>query len=504
MGSGRAAHGGAQWCLGPLRSNGMSSRALYLAIGALFGVWLVLGARYDMQLAHVPQAVSENTEIPPTTPLTQLKDARLMRYCSPAVSSGAEGLRPAALAESGLQLRSVVLTIRHGDRSAIFEVAGSLPPAGGQGYSCAPGNLSSLWKNLPKRFRAISTAEGQPLREEMLRPKLKEGSSLASECAPGQLTARGFRQHLELGAHLNGAYREFLAALQRHDRGRLYVRSTDYPRTVTSAAALLTSLLPTWSDRIDIEVHEEESAEVMHGVGLKTSSKAGDGKAERIERGTCKAAVRHSAAQFDAWRQPVEEYAQLERLFGPVARTHAVCDFADSMYAATCHALPLPCGPGGCVQPELANAVAQRADEFYCERFSGSEGGEVATSLAFYPFLRELLSLLKEATTLDAAPSLAVFSGHDTVIAPLLSALGAYHRFCEWPSYASRIAFELYSRPMSKAHVVFYVRVLFNGEQLYGLRGCPEGEELCELEDFARGVESLLGGAPDLRAACEA
>ncbi|CAE8590548.1 unnamed protein product, partial [Polarella glacialis] len=109
-----------------------------------------------------------------------------------------------------------------------------------------------------------------------------------------------------------------------------------------------------------------------------------------------------------------------------------------------------------------------------------------------------------EATTLDAAPSLAVFSGHDTVIAPLLSALGAYHRFCEWPSYASRIAFELYSRPMSKAHVVFYVRVLFNGEQLYGLRGCPEGEELCELEDFARGVESLLGGAPDLRAACEA
>lgn len=39
----------------------------------------------------------------------------------------------------------------------------------------------------------------------------------------------------------------------------------------------------------------------------------------------------------------------------------------------------------------------------------------------------------------------AFFSGHDTVIAPLLAALGAYD--CRWPPYASHVAFELWSKP---------------------------------------------------------
>jgi hypothetical protein len=43
---------------------------------------------------------------------------------------------------------------------------------------------------------------------------------------------------------------------------------------------------------------------------------------------------------------------------------------------------------------------------------------------------------------------MTVFSGHDTVIAPVLSALGIYRhpRFCRWPQYASRIIFEVYER----------------------------------------------------------
>ncbi|CAN0385483.1 unnamed protein product, partial [Hapterophycus canaliculatus] len=38
-----------------------------------------------------------------------------------------------------------------------------------------------------------------------------------------------------------------------------------------------------------------------------------------------------------------------------------------------------------------------------------------------------------------------LFSGHDTVVAPLLAALGAYD--CRWPPYASHVAFELWSKP---------------------------------------------------------
>jgi len=424
---------------------------------------------------------------------------RLAEYCHPPVDSGTEGHPPLA----ALELRAVVLTVRHGDRSAIHSIPGSLPPKGG-GFSCSPEDLDAVWRDLPARYRVISTATLAPI-ERPFRPQLREGST--SECAPGQLTARGFRQHLALGTHLHEAYKEFLAGLERSG-GRLYVRSTDYPRTIGSAAALLTSLLPPslWPARIDIEVNEDEAAEIMHGVGTKSSSKAaGDGAAERVIEGSCRVSVRRSAAQFDAWKRP-KEYARLRTLFGEAAVGRAVTDFADAMFAATCHRLPLPCGAGGCADHQLAEALAHRADEYYCARFAGAEGGAVATQLSFYPFLHEVLGLLQEAAPAGSVPSLAVFSGHNTVIAPLLSALGVYWgRLCRWPPYASRISFELYRSPQvgvdgSAQH---FMRVLFNGEALVGMRGCGAGE-LCPLEDFAQGVASLLGGASDLAAACAA
>lgn len=45
----------------------------------------------------------------------------------------------------------------------------------------------------------------------------------------------------------------------------------------------------------------------------------------------------------------------------------------------------------------------------------------------------------------DSGTKFALFSGHDTVIAPVLAALGAYD--CRWPPYASHIVFELWSKP---------------------------------------------------------
>ncbi|CAN0552189.1 unnamed protein product, partial [Ectocarpus sp. 8 AP-2014] len=45
----------------------------------------------------------------------------------------------------------------------------------------------------------------------------------------------------------------------------------------------------------------------------------------------------------------------------------------------------------------------------------------------------------------DNPTKFALFSGHDTVVAPLLAAFGAYD--CRWPPYASHVAFELWSKP---------------------------------------------------------
>ncbi len=49
---------------------------------------------------------------------------------------------------------------------------------------------------------------------------------------------------------------------------------------------------------------------------------------------------------------------------------------------------------------------------------------------------------------------LSVLSGHDTVIAPILSALGVYRSasLCYWPGYASRIVFELWKPTSHSVH----------------------------------------------------
>jgi hypothetical protein len=50
---------------------------------------------------------------------------------------------------------------------------------------------------------------------------------------------------------------------------------------------------------------------------------------------------------------------------------------------------------------------------------------------------------------------LSIFSGHDSVIAPVLSALGVYRYggpLCTWPGYASRVVFELWMHKDGKSN----------------------------------------------------
>lgn len=55
---------------------------------------------------------------------------------------------------------------------------------------------------------------------------------------------------------------------------------------------------------------------------------------------------------------------------------------------------------------------------------------------------------LQKTLSGESSIKFALFSGHDTVVAPLLAALGAYN--CRWPPYASHVAFELWSKSSAR------------------------------------------------------
>eukprot|EP00903_Cladosiphon_okamuranus_P016088 g14852.t1 len=351
---------------------------------------------------------------------------------------------------SGLELRQLQVTIRHGDRSAIHE----LPNANEKRWKCQPFSeeIRRKWEDV-SRFSVVNV-DGRPL-ERPLTPAVYEKddvSQLGREfqnqagvwCKQGQLTETGIRQHLALGDQMRKAYQDVLGG---GDLGseEIYIRSTDYTRTLESAAAFLMSFFPG-SYGMTIITDQDANAEVMHGIGLKAiGSERGGGGPEKITLGACDRAAKLSQAQIREFKPRTDVVADLEHLFGEEVLELKMTSIADSMHALSCHNMTLPCSDKGCVSPNLALSVMAEADRQMCMKYNGASGGGEASMLSLYPFTHEILTNMREALSGETSMKFALFSGHDTVVAPLLAALGAYD--CRWPPYASHVAFELWSKP---------------------------------------------------------
>jgi hypothetical protein len=80
--------------------------------------------------------------------------------------------------------------------------------------------------------------------------------------------------------------------------------------------------------------------------------------------------------------------------------------------------------------------------------------------------LKEKLS--DKVTNRDKDLKYALFSGHDTTVAPLLGLLGVFDGY--WPPYASNVVFELLDDETAAER--WSVRLLYNDRELT-IPGCP-------------------------------
>ena len=158
-----------------------------------------------------------------------------------------------------------------------------------------------------------------------------------------------------------------------------------------------------------------------------------------------------------------------------------------------------------------------------------------------YPFLSEIASLLSDVPgdvmnlqglnqpSTPLSPTrptneLVVYSGHDTVIAPVLAALGIYkskilseYEKCKWPPYASRIVFEVWSHIVNN---VKGIRVLYNGKPVTQaipsctrenksrkLRGANhndfKNDEICPIELFLEQIDQILENKQSYQSLCQ-
>ena len=193
---------------------------------------------------------------------------RSLHYCALKTAPGSEGVLHDQPRE--LTLKHLLVTVRHGDRSAIHKMPGSAVSDEiryGKKYLAKEALLYRSKMMMSFKLKVISDDESRRLsssgvsnvtatsnREGQKHERLLSDESLDSlndsyvfhrgdfNLMQGQLTSRGFMQHINLGKLLRRSYLAFISSNINSSKN-LYVRSTRYDRTIQSAAGLLIALL---------------------------------------------------------------------------------------------------------------------------------------------------------------------------------------------------------------------------------------------------------------------
>ena len=110
------------------------------------------------------------------------------------------------------------------------------------------------------------------------------------------------------------------------------------------------------------------------------------------------------------------------------------------------------------------------------------------TSMARRAIGRFLPEIKEKILEIISGPNLklAIFSGHDSTISPLLCAFKVFDG--SYPDFASNITFEIYSGKDSH-----YIKMLYNGNALK-IPSClpvPGNDQLCTLQDFVSHMDKL-------------
>lgn len=415
-----------------------------------------------------------------------LKGINEWSYCQ-APLKGDEGVLPAEARPR--ELKQVQLVIRHGDRSPITKL--TTPPLD---FDCKIKDpaMRLVAELVRERFH-VAGIQGKASLDYLTRALLLPtndsqqtffsglgigaGKDTAGgedqACFPGQLTERGVRQQVFNGQYLQERYGKALGVTDIETE--VYFRSTNYPRTFISGAALLLNFLaPLVPDRLPVIVQEDNNKEALFGRGLIGASRARNVdpfESPNDERGPCEVAFKLGAQQEKAFSIDAElEQAFFEELnLTPAAEAEArllsVADATDPLMGMACYKHPLP------VHRSLVRSLKKETDRMFCERYAGAEGGREGTRLGMQPFLQEVLGRFQNYGTMKL--KLALYSAHDTVLSPLLGALDVLDKHCYWPPYASRVVFEMWgppARPEGRAQEKEggseedSVRILYNGE----------------------------------------
>ncbi|XP_066893261.1 lysosomal acid phosphatase isoform X2 [Kogia breviceps] len=296
----------------------------------------------------------------------------------------------------------------------------------------------------------------------------------------GQLTKEGMLQHWELGQALRQRYHDFLNT--SYHRQEVYVRSTDFDRTLMSAEANLAGLFPPdGMQRFNPNISWQPIP--IHTVPIA------EDRLLKFPLGPC---PRFEQLQNETRRTPEyqNESIQNAQFLDMVANATGLADLTletvwnvyDTLFCEA-HGLVLP----PWASPQTMKRLSRLKDFSFRFLFGIYEQAEKAR-LQGGVLLAQIRRNLTLMATTSRLPKLLVYSAHDTTLVALQMALDVYNG--KQAPYASCHIFELYQEDSGN----FSVEMYFRNESTKApwpliLPGCPHH---CPLQDFLRLTEPVV------------
>jgi Histidine phosphatase superfamily (branch 2) len=344
----------------------------------------------------------------------------------------------------------------------------------------------------------------------------KTSNFLGGTCQNGQLILQGYEQEIQNGKSLREAY---IQINEDHDPSMtlidnrpgkkrskhgiwksLYYRMDDDPRTLMSGQVLLRGLfgpeLEAFFGKLNeypvVDLHTADYARDIMVPNPKICPRLSEIQ-EALE----------NSADFKAKFVESEEAKTLKDFMVKVLKVKKDkdMDIIDCLMTTMCTDRPLPeavndykpLGSGrqqssAKGRGEYGSNLFQRLVDFETEKTSHIFKANDAeySKLAMAPLWHEILGKIEPHLRGDRSASpLAVFSGHNTTIMPLLASLSpTLLDDNAWPPYASMIVLEIHAVTGELEHFfpsMYAFRLIFNGQSLTEkVEQCNEGMDLCD------------------------
>lgn len=368
------------------------------------------------------------------------------------------------------------MLLRHGDRSPASNL--QLKPA--VRYECGMVDRDEQWKELQdfNRLPHPRTARVRHLHDPLFR------GFEPQPCQPGRLTLVGFQQHRQIGAFMQHRYAELLKTVE--GTKDVFVQSSDFKRTIDSAAAFLIGFLSKQPHlRKAIPIH------ISNSLHLPTPP-------PQLHTTYPRCRLLGAVWQTELAKQPnndrdVLTFRQLATLLNIDYRNIGMTDLFDLVWCRMCHNLALPCGQQGCPSATFLLEGARAAHRAFNNMYSNKLS--IVKTQAYLS--NTVIGGMEQVVHSHSYIKLLLSFAHDSVLTPLLNSLGVGQQV--WIPYASRIVMELWRDRNGPADDdnVYYVRLLLNGVSItHKLPGVPPTEfhANSQLISYAEWRRRLLTG----------